>query len=325
MKFRQPSWLMLVLTLPTENATARMRIWRGLKAMGCGVLRDGVYLLPETDGHRRAFEDAVDAIVESGGSAHLIGTIARDADQEACFRGLFDRTEAHAAFAASLVDARKSLSDSTVSGIQRLQRRLQREFESLQAIDFFPDEASTRAQGAWNDFLGLVATVLSPDEPHAERGSIQRLARKDYQGRTWATRRNLWVDRVASAWLIRRFIDPKARFVWLEKPSACPKSALGFDFDGARFTHVGERVSFEVLLASFGLDADLALRRLGTLVHALDVGGEAVPEAPGFEALMTAARASAKDDDDLLARMSPTLDGLHAFYAATVPAAGGKR
>ena len=316
MKSRQSSWLMLVLTLPTENATARMRIWRGLKAMGCGVLRDGVYLLPEADGHRRAFEETVDAIVESGGSAHLIGTGARDADQEACFRKLFDRADAHAAFAASLVDARKSLSESTVSGIQRLQRRLQREFESLQAIDFFPDEASTRAQAAWNDFLGVVATVLSPDEPHAEQGSIQRLARKDYQGRTWATRRNLWVDRVASAWLIRRFIDPKARFVWLEKPSACPKSALGFDFDGARFTHVGERVSFEVLLASFGLDADPALRRLGTLVHALDVGGEAVPEAAGFEALMTATRASAKGDDDLLARMTPVLDGLHAFYGA---------
>ena len=72
----------------------------------------------------------------------------------------------------------------------------------------------------------------------------------------------LWVDRVASAWLIRRFIDPEARFRWLAKPSDCPKSALGFDFDGATFTHVGERVTFETLMASFGLDDDAALARL---------------------------------------------------------------
>jgi hypothetical protein len=196
-------------------------------------------------------------------------------------------------------------------------RRLRRDYEAVRAIDFFPGDAAVRAEAGWTDFVGAVDTVLSPDEPHAADGSIRRLDRRDYQGRTWATRRHLWVDRVASAWLIRRFIDPKARFLWLEKPSDCPKKALGFDFDGAAFTHVGERVTFEVLVISFGLDEDPGLARLGELVHALDVGGAVVPEAGGFEALMTGARQRSADDDTLLTEMSGTMDSLYAYYAGT--------
>ena len=117
-----------------------------------------------------------------------------------------------------------------------------------------------------------------------------------------------------SAWLIRRFIDPEARFRWLGTPSECPKSALGFDFDGAAFTHVGDRVTFETLMASFGLEADAALMRLGTIVHALDVGGDPVPEAKGFEAVMAGARERLTDDDALLAQMSTVLDSLYAHF-----------
>ena len=137
-----------------------------------------------------------------------------------------------------------------------------------------------------------------------------------YQGRTWATRRRLWVDRVASAWLIRRFIDHEANFLWLVQTSDCPKQALGFDFDGATFTHVAERVTFETLMASFGLEADPGLARLATMVHALDIGGEPVPEAKGFEAVMAGARERLNDDDDaLLAEMSSVLDSLYAHFA----------
>jgi len=309
------TWHLLVLTLPTENATARMRFWRALKAMGCAVLRDGVYLLPQSETGGPALQELADGIVEAGGSANLVQAASRDRAQDDLFRGLFDRTEEYAELAKSLREARKSLSGLSPAEINRTTRRLQREYEALRAIDFFPGEAATRAEANWSDFAGVVQTVLSPDEPHAADGSIRRLDRKDYQGRTWATRRHLWVDRVASAWLIRRFIDPKARFVWLDKPSACPKKALGFDFDGAAFTHVGDKVTFEVLLASFGLDRDPALARLGQLVHALDVGGAPVAEAGGFEAMMAGARQRASDDDALLEQMSGPLDSLLAFYA----------
>lgn len=316
------SWCLLVLTLPTKNATARMRFWRALRAMGCAILRDGVYVLPDTEPHRLWLDELAEAIQDAGGTAQVLMTSSCDPEQDAFLCGLFDRSEDYATFAQALIDARKTLSVQGPADIQRTVRRLRRGFEALLATDHFPGDAHTRGEAAWADFLGVVSTLFSPDEPNAAEGTIARLAHKSYQGRVWATRRHLWVDRVASAWLIRRFIDPKARFVWLDTPAACPKSALGFDFDGATFSHVGERVTFEVLLASFGLEEDSALVRLGELVHVLDIGGEPVSEAAGFEALMTAARTSAKDDDALLAQMTPTLDGLYAFYAS---ASGQKR
>lgn len=311
------AWLLLILTLPTENATARMRFWRALKAMGCAVLRDGVYLLPATAANDNALRELADAIVEADGTANLIRTVSHDAAQDRLFRSLFDRSDDYAGFARSLSTARKSLSKLSAPEVNRLLRRLRREYEALRVTDHFPGEASVRAEVTWADFIAVVDTVLSPDEPQVSGGSIRRLERRDYQGRTWATRRHVWVDRLASAWLIRRFIDPQAHFLWLEKPSACPKNALGFDFDGASFSHVGERVTFETLAASFGLDDDHGLVRLGELVHSLDVGGAVVPEASGFEALMTSARQRAKNDDALLEDMSRVLDSLYEFYSAS--------
>ena len=311
------SWLLLVLTLPTENATARMRFWRALKAMGCAVLRDGVYLLPATPAHDEALGELAESIIAAGGNAAVLECASRNAAQDALFRGLFDRSEDYAEFGRSLREARQSLSKQSVPELNRLVRRLRREYEALRATDHFPGEAAVRAEAGWSDFIGAAEQLLSPDEPRAVDAAIVRLERNDYQGRTWATRRQLWVDRVASAWLIRRFIDSKARFLWLAKPADCPKKALGFDFDGATFSHVGERVTFEVLLASFGLEKDLGLARLAELVHALDVGGAAVAEAGGFEAMMSGARQRAANDDALLAEMSGMLDSLYAYYSGS--------
>ncbi|MBS1236756.1 MAG: ChrB, partial [Proteobacteria bacterium] len=124
-----------------------------------------------------------------------------------------------------------------------------------------------------------------------------------------------WVDRLASAWLIKRFIDPKARIVWLKDPKTCPRRALGFDFDGAVFTHVGARVTFEVLLASFALEDDKGLERLGQLVHYLDVGGVPVPEAAGLETILNGARRQHADDDRLLAEAAKTFDYLYNAFS----------
>ncbi len=121
---------------------------------------------------------------------------------------------------------------------------------------------------------------------------------------------------MASAWLIQRFIDPQARFLWLASPQDCPADALGFDFDQAAFTHVGQRVTFEVLLASFGLESDRGLMRLGAMVHALDIGGAYVPEAAGFEVMLSGARQHAADDDQLLVQMSGVLDVFYRHFSA---------
>lgn len=309
-----PSWLLLVVSLPTSSATARMRVWRGLKALGCAALRDGAHLLPDRPDHEQALRALGDECVREGGSAWLMSVQPRAVEDDAAYRQLFDRREEYAALRQAWKEAHRGLAAMGASELARLQRKSQRDFDAARAIDFFPDEASVEAQAAWTDFNRRMEALLSPDEPHETEGRIPRLDAGDYQGRVWATRRRLWVDRVASAWLIGRFIDREPRFQWLAKPSDCPKRALGFDFDGAAFTHVGDRVTFETLLASFGLEADPALVRLGAMVHVLDVGGEPVPEAKGFEAVMAGARERLPDDDALLAEMSAVLDSLYAHF-----------
>jgi hypothetical protein len=300
------TWSVLVLTFPTENATARMRAWRALKAKGCVVLRDGIYLLPHTPEREDEMRELASGIDEAGGTAHLLRAQSLNASQEQDFRALFDRHDDYAAFVESLSAARKTLGGLPPAELTRLLRRLRKDYDAIRTIDYFPGAASTDAEIAWEDFTALAAERV-----------IRPLRRDDYQARTWATRQRLWVDRVASAWLIRRFIDPKARFLWLASPEDCPPEALGFDFDGAAFTHVGERVTFEVLATSFGLDEDPALLRLGEMVHALDVGGAPVPEAIGFEAVMAGARQRASDDDQLLDEMSRVLDSIYAHFASS--------
>jgi len=164
------------------------------------------------------------------------------------------------------------------------------------------------------EFHTTVNTYFSSDEPSPGNGVVERRDAAKYRHRVWATRRQLWVDRVASAWLIHRCIDPQARFLWLSSPSACPPDAVGFDFDGAEFSHLGELVSFQVLLAAFGLDEDPALRRLGALVRCLDIGGPPVPEAAGVLALLAGARDRCEDDDGFLQAATALLDDLRTSF-----------
>jgi hypothetical protein len=318
-------WLLLVLTLPTDNATARMRYWRALKAKGCAVLRDGVYLLPHGEGAAGEMGEMCDSIGQAGGTAHFIRFRSRDGVQDAEFRSLFDRVEEYATLRRSLDDMRKTLSGLAPAEITKLLRRTRKEFEAIASIDFFPNEATVRAQSAWQDFIVASDAVLSPGEPRQTQGTIKLLKRDPYQGRVWATRRRLWVDRVASAWLIRRFIDRDARFMWLASPADCPADAVGFDFDGATFTHINDRVTFEVLAASFGIEDELGMVGLAGMVHSLDVGGVVVPEAAGFDAVMSGAIQRGLNDDELLTEMSPTLDSLLAHFGAVEKGARRRR
>lgn len=316
MTLSPPSWLTLIVSLPSASGTARMRIWRAVKALGCAALRDGAYLLPAQVEQAAQLQTLADEALQEGGQAWLLQVQARDMAEQANFQALFDRTSDYAPWLKVLAQARQTLSSLSATELQRLQRKQARAYEAIRKIDFFPGETSIRAEAQWRDFSNAIEAVQSPGEPQATVGRIARRDRMQYQGRLWATRRHLWVDRVASAWLIRRFIDPHARFLWLDSPADCPPDALGFDFDGATFSHVGERVTFEVLLASFGLDGDRGLAQLGALVHALDVGGAATPEASGFEAVLAGARKRWPDDDALLADIGGVLDSLHAHFSS---------
>ena len=299
-------FLALFVSLPTRQAAGRMRIWRALRVLGCATLRDGVFLLPDAPEHAAALANIAGEVLAVQGTADIYRLGGRDGPQETEIVRLFDRGPDYARLLVTMagVDA----------GDIKALRGLRRDLAALVTIDYFPGEAQRQAQEA---FAALEAA--SGDEPATVAGKIRRLASADFQGRTWATRKGLWVDRMASAWLIRRFIDRKATFLWLDNPKKCPKAALGFDFDHAAFTHVGGRVTFEVLVASFGLDNDPALGRIAAIVHCLDVGGVPVVEAAGIEALLSGLRAAAANDDKLLTEASRVFDGLYKNYQQEQP------
>jgi len=273
--------------------------------------------LPLREDQERHLHELAAETQREGGSARVMTVLSQSKQEHAEFRDLFSRSEAWAQFGVELASAHRDLAAQSPTDINRAMRKLRREYEAIAAIDYFPGPASAAALTAWKDYLHAAESLLSPGEPSAASLQIELLDTAGFQGRRWATRKHLWVDRVASAWLIRRFIDRKAKFLWLKSPDDCPKNALGFDFDGAAFSHVGERVTFEVLLASFGLEGDHALMRLGAMVHALDVGGAATPEAGGFEAILAGARKRLADDDALLAEISTVLDSLYVHFSGS--------
>lgn len=312
------SWLMLVASLAGRSPTPRMRLWRALKGAGAVALRDGVYVLPASEEAWSLFRAQAQQVARVNGTAHVVPFTATDAGQDAQLRAAFDRTEAYAPGLERLAALRAELPKLTEVESRRRLAGVRRELEGIAAVDFFPGGAREQVEAALADAEHAVNAQFAPDEPHAVEAAIPRRDLADHRGRLWATRRHLWVDRVASAWLIRRFIDPQARFMWLVRPGDCPSQALGFDFDGATFTHVGPRVSFEVLSASFGLDRDPRLARLGRLVNYLDIGGVPVPDAAGFASVMAGTRVRRGEDDDaVLEDMSIVLDSLYAAYPDT--------
>jgi hypothetical protein len=314
MKTKATAWLVLVTNLPGHNPTLRMRSWRALKGAGVGLLRDGAYLLPDSSTAKRLFEEQEAEIKGAGGVAHVLRFEANTQAQDAQFMALLDRTEEYAELIRRTETLKKDLEKLTEPEARQQLAVVSREASAIAVRDFFPGEARRQMESAVADAEAAIKTRFSPDEPRPAHRKIQVRSPKEYMSRTWATREHLWVDRVASAWLIRRFIDTKAKFVWLKNVKGCPKRAIGFDFDGAEFTHVGAIVTFEVLTASFALDQDLGISRLAALVHYLDVGGVPVAEAPGFSTILAGARTLHADDDDFLRAMTPVIDGLYAGY-----------
>ncbi|HXS72715.1 MAG TPA: chromate resistance protein ChrB domain-containing protein [Rhodanobacteraceae bacterium] len=312
------AWLMLVVSLPGRSPTPRMRLWRALKAAGAAMLRDGVYVLPAGENARALFQTQANEVTRIDGSAQVVPFASTGPKQESELRTAFDRTEAYAQGLERLAALRTEIRKLAEIEARRRLAASRRELEAIAAIDFFPGAARKQVETALTDAEHALSMQFSPDEPHAKKAIIPRRRAQDYRNRVWATRRHLWIDRVASAWLIHRFIDPRAEFRWLKKPADCPKRAVGFDFNGAEFSHVGARVTFEALAASFGLDRDPRLARMGRLIRYLDIGGVPVPDAAGFASIMAGARARHGEDDDALLRdMSIVLDCLYAAYPET--------
>ena len=312
--------LLLVLSLPTTNTAARMRAWRALKAAGAAVLRDGVYALPAGDERRALLQQVAADVRANDGSARLLDARLADGPVEP----LFDRG---AEFAALLAEMQAAGAGTAAAGNAdpveplRAPRRLRRAFEQLAAIDFFPGEAQRQAAEALAALEARLARLATPNEPQPRPSGVPAVRAPAYRGRVWASRARPWVDRLACAWLIRRHIDAEARFVWLADTARLPRGAVGFDFDGAQFSHVGARVSFETLLAAFDLETPTLLR-LGTLVHALDAGGVMPPEAAGVERVLAGMREAIADDDALMVAAAGVFEGLYRSFETDAAVAG---
>ena len=310
-------WSLLIVTLPTQPNAVRVRTWRALKALGCAALRDGAYLLPAANAD--LFTPLVAEVQAHGGTALVLALSPSDDAQRDELLALFDRREAYGQWRNAAQALRANLADLGATEARRRWRAVADALQTLQRIDYYPGAAAGQAQLELDTLQQALDGRFSRGEPlaQAEHG-ITRLDSRQFQGQCWASRARPWVDRLACAWLIRRFIDPAARFVWLADTAAAaaatqtPPGVLGFDYDGARFSHVGARVSFEVLLASFGLDGDLRLQRIAGAVHYLDVGGIPVAEAAGLNSVLAGLRELHADDDQLVAAATTVFDALYA-------------
>ena len=308
-------WSILIVTLPTQPNAVRLRIWRALKGLGCAALRDGAYLLPEESA--ASLEPLAAEVREHGGTASVMTLSPRDEAQRIEILAQFDRSEAYMQWRETVTALQSELDKLAETEARRRLRGVADALQSLRRIDYYPGAAAEQAESYLLSLRRSFDSRFSKGEPQARQDDgIERLDLRKYRGKRWATRARPWVDRLACAWLIRRFIDPGAQIVWLADPAKAPRGVLGFDYDGARFTHVGTRVSFEVLAESFGLEADPKLRRIAAAVHYLDVGGIAVPEAPGLEAVLAGLREVHADDDPLQQAASAVFDALYAAPGA---------
>ncbi|HZQ72395.1 MAG TPA: chromate resistance protein ChrB domain-containing protein [Burkholderiales bacterium] len=304
-------WLLLIAQLPTEDPAARMRVLRTLESLGAAVIREGAYLLPRSASNLQALEALADYAGKIAGSAHVVEVSGTSAGQQAAFAALFDRTARYEALAKTVESLRISFGHSDPSAISRVLHKQRREFDAIAALDFFPTGAQARTRKALAEADAEVRRLLFPNQGKSSIDTTQSMLR-----RTWATRRPLWADRLASAWLIRRFIDPEATIVWLEKGDAAPKEAVSFAYEGATFANSAQGVTYENLLGRFDLARNAALGKIGKIVHYLEIHDAPVAEAAGVQTLLQGAMRRSQNDTQLLLEAEKAFDLLYEGYGS---------
>ena len=301
-------WLLLVHNLPPTPPYLRAKVMRRLTKLGALALKRSAYLLPSLEGTLEDLQWLRQEIEDEGGDAWVVEArfVAGLRDEEV--RENFRRIR-EPEYAALISDARGLLerfrtSTETIDLLHADRRRLLRRAEAARRVDFF------HANGR-EELEALMAAIERTGESPAGGPAVLG----DLHGRTWMTRAGVKVDRMASAWLIRRFIDPAASFVFgAGGDAAAAANALRFDMFEGEFTHDGNRCTFEVLLDASGRAGDPALVAIAQIVHDLDLHDDRFqrPEAPGVSAFIAGIVARFDDDHRRLAESGPLFDALYA-------------
>ncbi len=307
------AWLLLIPQLPAKPAYLRVKIWRRLQAMGAVPLKNAVHALPNRAEMRGLFEDLHREIIENGGEALLLETTLCAGLSDADLQGLFDA--ARDADYEEVVREAFVLSERDFVPEVEI-RRLRKRMDEIERIDFFGAHGKQSAEAAIECAKGRMGQHPDVSGPGARTPSPEEL-----RGRIWVTRKHIHVDRIASAWLIRRFIDTDASFKFVDGKDYVPEpNELRFDMAGAEFTHEEDRCSFETLVLRTELD-DPALNVIGEMIHELDIadGKYERPETAGLGAMLGGICASNDDDLERIASGGKMLDQLHAYLTSRKP------
>jgi len=323
-----PRWVLLIHQIPPKPDYLRVKVARRLQRIGAVAIKNSVYVLPAAPSTVEDFQWLVREISADGGDASVCEATfvdgLADEDVEELFRaargGEYDDIARDATQALKILAPSKTFSAERRGRARSELVRLKRRLADVAAIDFF----GSPQRGAAEEAVGLLEvrhrTVSSRN---AQSGSApQSAARPDpgsVRGRTWVTREGVFVDRIGSAWLIRRFIDPDARFRFVAVEGYVPSPGeLRFDMFEAEFTHEGDRCTFETLLRWFSLHTDPALREIAEIVHDIDVkdGKFGRVEAAGLERLLAGVVRRESADADRVERGAFLFDDLHESFRA---------
>jgi hypothetical protein len=294
-----PPWLVLLYQVPAKPSSLRVRVWRRLQAAGAVPLRNAAYVLPNRPEPREDLAWIAADLRALGGQATVLASAALDGAEDEELRAAFRAARA-GDYRALTKDAHKlwasaeRLRGRTPGELGRAERRLRLEWERLSKVTFF----DTPAQKEASDMLSRLRSRLQPARTQPERPGAAEAESGAFRGRTWVTRPRPGIDRMASAWLIRSYVDKKARFAFAERP---PGKAVPFDMYEGEFSHTGEACTFEVLARRFAIE-DEPVAWLGRVVHDVDLREDRYgePETAGVALMVEGLRSRHADDHALL-------------------------
>jgi hypothetical protein len=315
-------WLLLIHQLPAKPAYLRVKGWRRLQALGAVTVKNSVYVLPANEQTQEDFEWLLKEIAEGGGEAMICEARLIDGLSDQEVRALFHTARdadydglAKEARALSEILPGERIAPATQADARTKLARLKMSLQQVVAIDFFGANGRETVEGLLANLeLVLQENERTPpdeEEPPAEADEVGQL-----KERVWVTRQGVHVDRIASAWLIRRFIDPDARFKFVPGQGYDPEPGeLRFDMFEAEFTHKGDCCTFEVLLARAGL-VDPALIAIGEIVHDIDLKDSKFgrEETSGIAHLIDGLSMTNKTDEQRAERGAAILDDLYEYF-----------